>query len=68
MLKARIIQKNNVFYILPLEDGGEGVTQQIAAPGVMRVPKTNNTQQWHQRLGHFKQKILKKTSQCSIGL
>lgn len=65
---ARIIQKNDVSYILPLEGGGESVTQQIAAPGVARVPKTNNTQRWHQRLGHVGQKILKKTSQCSIGL
>lgn len=66
---ARLIPKNDVLYIHPL-DPHHLTTESnaVAAPGVARVPKSTNAQRWHQRLGHTGQKILRKTADCSLGM
>ncbi|KAI0993118.1 hypothetical protein K3495_g15066, partial [Podosphaera aphanis] len=65
---ARLVRKNDVFYIRPLNDRqATNPSPIIAAPSVTRTPKAN-AQRWHQRLGHVGQNILKKTAECSKGL
>ncbi|KAI1003482.1 hypothetical protein K3495_g4726 [Podosphaera aphanis] len=64
---AKLIQKNNVYYIQSLTDHIH-IPSHIAAPGIARAPKTTSAQRWHQRLGHTAQKILKKIAQCSKGM
>ncbi|KAI1003853.1 hypothetical protein K3495_g4357 [Podosphaera aphanis] len=65
---ARLVRKNDVFYIRPLNDRqATNPSPIIAAPSVTRTPKAN-AQRWHQRLGHVGQNILKKIAECSKGL
>lgn len=65
---ARLVRKNDVFYIHPLNHKRETNPLPImAAPSIARTPCAD-AQRWHQRLGHVGQNILKKTAECSKGL
>ncbi|KAI0992889.1 hypothetical protein K3495_g15295, partial [Podosphaera aphanis] len=64
---SRLLCKNDVYYIYPLEADTPRVNP-IIAPGVARIPVTTSAQRWHQRLGHIGQGILKKTAQYAKGM
>ncbi|KAI0996110.1 hypothetical protein K3495_g12072 [Podosphaera aphanis] len=64
---ARLSLHNDVYYIRPLYTGKLNTTI-TAAPGVARIPTTDSTQRWHQRLRHIGQQILKRTKDLTLGL
>ncbi|KAI1004558.1 hypothetical protein K3495_g3650 [Podosphaera aphanis] len=64
---ARLSLHNDVYYIRPFYSGKLNTTI-TAAPGVARIPTTDSTQHWHQRLGHIGQQILKRTKDLTLGL
>ncbi|KAI0992572.1 hypothetical protein K3495_g15613, partial [Podosphaera aphanis] len=66
---AQLVTMDGVFYIQPLNHAYEKpASDNKAAPGVARLPRTSSAQRWHQRLGHVGQKILKKTAEYSLGM
>ncbi|KAI0993200.1 hypothetical protein K3495_g14984 [Podosphaera aphanis] len=64
---SRLLCKNDVYYIYPMEAGTSHVNP-IIAPGDARIPVTTSAQRWHQRLGHLGQGILKKIAQHAKGM
>ncbi|POS84943.1 hypothetical protein EPUL_004658 [Erysiphe pulchra] len=66
---VRLVEKDGVLLIKQLKKYKTlQNTQNTVAPGVARLLRDTNTQQWHQRLGHTSLQSFKKTAQILLGM